>query len=478
MRLQALALVPSGRFGIRRFAVVAGYVLVFTIALPVQVWALGTRLDALLHLPAINGLRTPGLVLLSAGAALWLTAHVWFSAAGRGLPISSLPPMRLVKSGPYAWLRHPIYVGFTVAAAGLGCAKGSLGHGLLAPLLLATACWAYVVTLEGPALWRRFGQGYHQVGRGTAWKLPWTRGWPRLHAAVERLANRTVLFRVGPTLWVTYGAFVAFGSFLVTLFARVTLGTLCSSWQYVGVSIGLALSMSVGARLGSVAYNVAALRRRGLSELRTVGFVSWGGYLGLAAFTAFFGARTGISSLAVLDRLMPLLCVCTALGRVGCLTYGCCFGRPAPHGVRWTNPDAKVVRLLGPEVGSLPRVPVQLLGTVVGLVAAGAALVLNLRNGAAGATTFLVWLWYFLVRLSIEQLRDEPRLGLLAWTRGQWLAAIGAGVSLVSLMRLDASATVTATHGSLDLLALATATTVGAMVFAIFGLHWRQVGRW
>jgi prolipoprotein diacylglyceryltransferase/protein-S-isoprenylcysteine O-methyltransferase Ste14 len=478
VRTEALPAWPASGVGLRRLGVVVVYVLVFAVAVPCEVWALGTRLDALLHLPTIEMLRAPGRVLLAAGAALWLWAHIWFSAAGRGLPISSMPPKRLVASGPYAWFRHPIYLGFTLASCGLGCAVGSLGHGFLAPLILGTACWTYVVSFEGPALRRRYGDAYRQVGRQKLGRQLWSGIWTRCQANVERIANRTVLFRLGPTLWVTYGLFMAIGAFLVAFFGRLALGGLCSPQQYVGYAVGLPLTMAIGARLASLAYNFAAVRRRGIAELRTVGFVSWGSYLGMAVFTVAFGVSTGIPPLEILDRLMPLLFLCMALGRVGCLTYGCCFGRPSPSGVCWTDPDSKVVRLLGAELGCLPRAPVQLLGAVVGLLAAGLAFELDLWKGAVGSPTLFSVFWYCVARLGVEQFREEPRWGALEWTRGQWLAAGSAGVSLVLLMSLHPSVPMPVAHGSLDLLALGTAVTVGGLVFAIFGLHWRRVGSW
>lgn len=478
MRTAALSVSPVGSAGLRRLGVLAAYVLVFTIAVPYQVWTLGTRLDALFCLPTVETLRAPGRVLLAAGAALWLSAHVWFSAAGRGLPISSLPPKRLVASGPYAWLRHPIYVGFTLAFCGLGCAMGSIGHALLAPLLLATACWTYVVSFEGPVLRRRYGEAYRRVGRLGLGGPLWRSCWDRCRVGAEWLANQTVLFRLGPMVFVSYGLFMAAGAFFVTFVGRLALGGLCSARQYVAYSIGLPLTMALGARIASLLYSLAAVRQRGIAELRTVGFVSWGSYLGMLVFSVAFGASTGIPALALLDRILPLLFVCMALGRLGCLTYGCCFGRPSPVGIRWSNPDSKVVRLLGVERGCVARVPVQLLGALVGLLAAGLTLALELRNGALGAPTLFSVLWYCLARLGVEQLRDEPRWGALQWTRGQWLAAGVAGLALAFLMSLPAQFAPPVRHGSLDLLALGTAVTVAGLVFVIFGLHWRRVGSW
>ena len=478
MRVQTLSSSPAAGPSFRCLAVIVAYLLVFVVAVPLEVWSLGSRLDGLLRLPTLDALRAPGWVLLASGTALWLWGHLWFSAFSGGLPISSLPAPRLVTSGPYAWFRHPIYLGFTMGLAGLGCALRSPGHGVLAPLILGTACCAYVVSFETPALRRRYGDDYRRVGRFTRELWFWRADGSALRRWAERLANRVILFRLGPTLWVTYGLFVALGTSVVGLFGHVALGALLTSEQYLVFAFGLAAVSTLGARLASLLYNLQALRRRGLVELRTVGFVSWGGYLGTLAFAAAFGAATGIPCLAILDRLLPLLFVCTAFGRLGCLTYGCCYGRPSPRGLRWTAPDAKVVRLLGAAVGSLPRVPVQLVSVAVGLVAATLTWILGRLDGAMGTPTLFGVLWYCLARIAVEQLRDEPRFGALGWTRGQWVAAGLAGLCLVALMLLDPGVRVTAARGSLALLSPGIALGVGLLVFVPLGLHWRSIGRW
>ncbi len=62
----------------------------------------------------------------------------------------------LVRSGPYAYLRHPIYVGLGVALAGTALAKGTWGA-LAGMLLIDLAFWrkAYV---ENAFLESRFGE--------------------------------------------------------------------------------------------------------------------------------------------------------------------------------------------------------------------------------------------------------------------------------------------------------------------------------
>src|SRR5262245_40732402 len=110
------------------------YLLLFFGALPTMVWWLGGRLDARLAMPPPRGgWVVAGGVLAVAGIGWMVWAMVLLRVVGGGWPISHLPPVRLVTSGPYRWTRHPIYLGYATGFAGLALADGSLGR------LLSTA---------------------------------------------------------------------------------------------------------------------------------------------------------------------------------------------------------------------------------------------------------------------------------------------------------------------------------------------------
>jgi prolipoprotein diacylglyceryltransferase/protein-S-isoprenylcysteine O-methyltransferase Ste14 len=465
--------------------VIAVYVAVYLVALPLIVWRLGDQLDLLLRLPRSESLTPVGWLLLSCAAPLWVWSMVWLSVVGRGLPVSSLPPRRLVKSGPYALLRHPIYVGFTLSFAGVGCIAQSWGHGVLAPLVLGLGCAVYVVAFEGPALRRRFGVAYASL-RSENSERSWVNRlanlgaafWMQMRPQLERFANFPVLFRVGPTIWVTYGLFVALGAALVALLGPVVLGSLLSFQQYAAYAIGLALTMPVGGRLLALAYSPVALWREKTAALRRVGFVSWGGYAAFFAFTAVFGRVIHVAPLSILDRVLPLFFAAASLGRLGCFSYGCCYGRPSEHGIRWMHPDAKPVRLQSSELGSLARVPTQLLASAASLGVAVLSAFLLLSGSATGTATGLSVFIYALTRLGIEELRDEPRFGAWQWTRGQWGALITAIVSLSLLLGLDPLSSTPNAFGAITAFSAIVSLVCGALVFVVCGLHLRQVGRW
>ena len=82
------------------------------------------------------------------------------SLRGRGLPISHLPPQLLVETGPFAVMRHPIYVGYNGAVMGAGYLVGSIGRTVVAPGFLWLGWMIYAVGFEEPRLAERLGDPY------------------------------------------------------------------------------------------------------------------------------------------------------------------------------------------------------------------------------------------------------------------------------------------------------------------------------
>jgi protein-S-isoprenylcysteine O-methyltransferase Ste14 len=76
----------------------------------------------------------------------------------------------LVRSGPYAIVRHPIYSGLLLAIAGTALNKGEV-RGLLA-LLLALVAWKWKSLLEEAFMQEQFGDNYHVYRRQVKALIP------------------------------------------------------------------------------------------------------------------------------------------------------------------------------------------------------------------------------------------------------------------------------------------------------------------
>jgi len=138
-----------------------GFLLVF---LPARI------LDAFgLRAPADMGLsQYAGVLLAAAGGGLALSCILTFVVIGKGTPAPFDPPRRLVVSGPYRWVRNPMYLGAGGALFGAALFYGALPLAAYAALFLI-AMHLFVLGYEEPTLRETFGADYEtycrRVGR-------------------------------------------------------------------------------------------------------------------------------------------------------------------------------------------------------------------------------------------------------------------------------------------------------------------------
>jgi protein-S-isoprenylcysteine O-methyltransferase Ste14 len=103
-------------------------------------------------------------VVIAAGIALYAWCTWKFAAVGRGTPGPWDAPRRVVATGPYRWVRNPIYISALLVVGGQAWLFGSL------PVLayagaMALCCHLFVIGYEEPALRRRFGSDYLEYKR-------------------------------------------------------------------------------------------------------------------------------------------------------------------------------------------------------------------------------------------------------------------------------------------------------------------------
>lgn len=139
----------------QRLGVIA-YASLFCIVLPVTLWAWARETGGRVHLPAYGDSRF-GLLLAAGGFALMAAGMLSLWRRGGGLPMNALPPPKLVTSGIYHWVSHPIYLGFSVFVFGLAMAWQSPGGLWMVGPAVALGSAALVFGYERPDLERRFG---------------------------------------------------------------------------------------------------------------------------------------------------------------------------------------------------------------------------------------------------------------------------------------------------------------------------------
>ncbi len=115
--------------------------------------------DARLPFVVAPWLRPVGVAFAIAGLLLDAWCVTTFIIRGRGTPAPFDPPREFVASGPYRYVRNPMYIGGFLVLLGAGLATRSPAMALLAVLFLLLA-HLLVMVYEERTLERRFGESY------------------------------------------------------------------------------------------------------------------------------------------------------------------------------------------------------------------------------------------------------------------------------------------------------------------------------
>jgi protein-S-isoprenylcysteine O-methyltransferase Ste14 len=121
----------------------------------------GEALQALRFLPQRIGTYGLGLLLtaLGLGLTVWARVHL---GVNWSVSVAHKHEHQLVRTGPYARVRHPIYSGLVLAFLGALVARGDLG----ALLACALGTLSLVMKLRREEHWMRevFGEAYSEYG--------------------------------------------------------------------------------------------------------------------------------------------------------------------------------------------------------------------------------------------------------------------------------------------------------------------------
>lgn len=252
------------------------------------------------------------------------------------------------------------------------------------------------------------------------------------------------LLRIGDFRLATYGAFVAAGYLLGILYLgsqRERMGL--DEEKFWRLIYAVFFGALAGGKLVYLAVSWRELSLEGASLLGTLrsGFVFYGGFAGALAAGALMARRIRLPFWPAADYFGVALPLGHALGRLGCLAAGCCFGRMSslPWAVRFTDPESLVEEVLR----GVPLHPVQLYESLGNFALAGAA-ALALRSVRAGklkpGSVFLGYvLCYAALRFWVEYLRADFRGGMfLGLSLSQGVAFFLFAASAAMLLRRGA----------------------------------------
>jgi phosphatidylglycerol:prolipoprotein diacylglycerol transferase len=248
-----------------------------------------------------------------------------------------------------------------------------------------------------------------------------------------------------PILWEWHGLRIhAYGLFLLLAFlsavwlagrraaARGLDAGQLAGWAPWALAWGL-----VGARLGFVLLHWDRFRDA-WEEIPAIwhgGLVLQAGWIAGGAYLCAAARRAGWPLRILGDAAAPALALGEAVGRVGCLLNGCCFGRPTscPLGVRF-GPLSEAGRRFAGEALH----PTQLY-LAVGLILLLFLLLAEERRRAGvhpGRTLGLYLVGSMALRFGVDFLRVyEPSVRWLGLAHSQWVAALGLLVGLAILWK-------------------------------------------
>jgi protein-S-isoprenylcysteine O-methyltransferase Ste14 len=122
--------------------------------------------------------RPLGWIVVAVGAVIGLPCVWEFAWRGLGTPAPFDPPRKLVISGPYRYVRNPMYVGMGIVIAGFALVFPHAWRIFAGELIFAfIASSAFVIIYEEPALRRMFGADYDEYRRNVRRWIPRLSPW-------------------------------------------------------------------------------------------------------------------------------------------------------------------------------------------------------------------------------------------------------------------------------------------------------------
>jgi phosphatidylglycerol:prolipoprotein diacylglycerol transferase len=237
----------------------------------------------------------------------------------------------------------------------------------------------------------------------------------------------------------TYGFLLAAG-FLIALKVAATRGRRFGVEANLMMDLGLYILISalVGAKLLLLIVDWDHYRHDPFSLIRSGG-VFYGGLVAAVATAIWFFRKHRLSVWMMTDIMAPSVALGHAIGRLGCFSAGCCYGKPtsAPWGVTFTDPYAR--EIVGVPL-NVALHPTQLYESGVEFLLFGLLLFLSGRKKFDGQIFWIYVGCYSLARFVIEFFRGDIERGFVlggALSTSQVIALVLLAVSAFALLALS-----------------------------------------
>ena len=245
-----------------------------------------------------------------------------------------------------------------------------------------------------------------------------------------------VLFHVGPFALHTYGVFVAM-AFLsaIGLALKEARRVGEDADQILDLCFYILIAAIVGSRILYVVIEWPTFVNDPVEIVRIWhgGLIFYGGFFGAVVTALWYVRKKGLPVWKTADIIAPSIAFGQFVGRLGCFSAGCCYGKPSslPWAVTFTHPES-----LAPIGIALH--PTQLYSSLNGLVIFGLLTGLTRVKRFQGQIFWTYVLLYSVTRSIIEFFRGDDRGILLGGmvSISQFIGVITAAIAVAMIVVL------------------------------------------
>jgi phosphatidylglycerol:prolipoprotein diacylglycerol transferase len=247
------------------------------------------------------------------------------------------------------------------------------------------------------------------------------------------------LFEFGPFTIYTYGVLLA-AAFLLGLklaTARARRRGL-DAGRILDLGIYIIVAAILGGKLLLLVTDFSSFRANPaeILSLARSGGVFYGGLLLAVAVSFWYMRRHRLPLWSTCDVFAPGIALGHAVGRLGCLMAGCCYGKPTGGWWAITFSDAFTGDYVGTPLGT-PLHPTQLYEVGAELAILAFLLWLERRPRQFPGRTFWSYiLLYGVSRYAIEFFRGDPRGAVWIFSTSQFISVLLVPASVLMLARL------------------------------------------
>lgn len=221
-----------------------------------------------------------------------------------------------------------------------------------------------------------------------------------------------ILFKIGPFTIYTYGVLAATG-FLLGLVLALWQGRKegIPSNKIVDLGFYTLLFALVGSRLFFVLLNAEYYLKHPLDifKIWEGGLVFYGGLLFTIPIVLWYVRKHALGIWSTADLFAPSIAIGHSIGRLGCFSAGCCYGKPAeglPWAVTFTDPQSLA------QIG-IPLHPTQLYESLGEFINFFILITLRRYKSFNGQLFFTYLLLYSVLRFIVEFFRGDVGRGYI-----------------------------------------------------------------